>query len=569
MELKEYIRPLRKWWWLLLASTLVAAIASFIAVSRQPPTYQTRTTLMVGRAINNPNPTGNEFWLTQQLANTYADIAKREPIRRGVMEALGLDWLPNYTVRVVPNTQLIEITVTDTSPERAQAVADQFAQQLIRQSPTGFDPERRQRQEFIQQQLNELEVGIKETKDEIARKQEELATLFSARQIADTQAQIKGLENKLNSLQSNYAALLSNTQEGAINTITIIESAALPVEPVGPNKPITVLLAAIIGFVLAAGAAYLMEYLDDTIKNPDDVQQVLDLTTLGAVPLLEDVDPKSELVMLTRSQSPANEAYRILRTNLQFASVDHPLDSLLITSPSPDEGKSITVANLAVAMAQAGRRVVVVDTDLHRPRQHRLFKLPNSVGVTTALLTEHPEPDGLLQETGVPGLQVLTSGPLPPNPAELLGSERMKRLLAELRKMADVIVLDSPPATILSDAAILSTQADGVLLVLDSGATRREVAKRALDALLQVNARVVGVLLNRLPPRPDGYYYYYYYYYYSKDGYYTPDDRDDGKGGGLLDIFRGSRGKRKRKRKRKDRTPAPAPVPQVKVSAED
>ncbi|NOX60908.1 MAG: polysaccharide biosynthesis tyrosine autokinase [Chloroflexi bacterium] len=568
MELREYIRPLRKWWWLLLASTLVATIASFIAVSRQPPTYQTRTTLMVGRAIDNPNPTGNEFWLTQQLANTYADIAKREPIRRGVMEALGLDWLPSYTVRVVPNTQLIEITVTDTSPERAQAVADQFAQQLIRQSPTGFDPERRQRQEFIQQQLNDLEIGIQETKDEIARKQEELATLFSARQIADTQAQIKGLENKLNSLQSNYAALLSNTQEGAINTINIIESAALPVTPVGPNKPITVLLAAIIGFILAAGAAYLMEYLDDTIKNPDDVQQVLELTTLGAVPRLDGIDQKNEVIVLKGKQSPATEAYRILRTNLQFASVDHALSALLVTSPSPDEGKSITVANLAVAMAQAGRRVIVVDTDLHRPRQHRLFNLPNSVGVTTALLTEHPEPDDLLQETGVPGLHVLTSGPLPPNPAELLGSERMKRLLERLQERADILVLDSPPATILSDAAILSTQADGVLLVLDSGATRREVARRALDALQQVNARVVGVLLNRLPPRPDGYYYYYYYYYYSKDGYYTPpDDRNKGKGGGLLGVFRGSR--RKRKRKRKDRAPTPAPVPQVKISAED
>jgi len=568
VELREYIRPLRKWWWLLLASTLVATIASFIAVSRQPPTYQTRTTLMVGRAIDNPNPTGNEFWLTQQLANTYADIAKREPIRRGVMEALGLDWLPSYTVRVVPNTQLIEITVTDTSPERAQAVADQFAQQLIRQSPTGFDPERRQRQEFIQQQLNDLEIGIQETKDEIARKQEELATLFSARQIADTQAQIKGLENKLNSLQSNYAALLSNTQEGAINTINIIESAALPVTPVGPNKPITVLLAAIIGFILAAGAAYLMEYLDDTIKNPDDVQQVLELTTLGAVPRLDGIDQKNEVIVLKGKQSPATEAYRILRTNLQFASVDHALSALLVTSPSPDEGKSITVANLAVAMAQAGRRVIVVDTDLHRPRQHRLFNLPNSVGVTTALLTEHPEPDDLLQETGVPGLHVLTSGPLPPNPAELLGSERMKRLLERLQERADILVLDSPPATILSDAAILSTQADGVLLVLDSGATRREVARRALDALQQVNARVVGVLLNRLPPRPDGYYYYYYYYYYSKDGYYTPpDDRNKGKGGGLLGVFRGSR--RKRKRKRKDRAPTPAPVPQVKISAED
>jgi capsular exopolysaccharide synthesis family protein len=166
-----------------------------------------------------------------------------------------------------------------------------------------------------------------------------------------------------------------------------------------------------------------------------------------------------------------------------------------------------------------------VDTDLHRPRLHKLFKLRNNAGITTALLEERPVLDGLLQETAVPGLRVLTSGPLPPNPAELLGSTRMKELLGELSAQADVVVLDSPPATALSDAAILSTQADGVLLVLDSGRTRREVAKRSLEALKRVNARVVGALLNRMPTRGAGYYYYYYYYY---THYYTSGDgRDD------------------------------------------
>jgi capsular exopolysaccharide synthesis family protein len=343
--------------------------------------------------------------------------------------------------------------------------------------------------------------------------------MFSARQIADAQTQIAGLQTKLNTLQANYAALLSNTQQGAINTISVIEPAALPTKPIGPNKPATILLAAAIGLILAAGAAYLLEYLDDTLKNPDDVQKELGLTTLGAVPVIEN--PGDEMVMLSGSQSAATEAYRVLRTNLQFAAVDRPLRTLLVGSPAPTEGKSLTVANLGAALAQSGKRVVAVDSDLHRPRLHRLFKLRNNAGLTTALLEERPALDGLLQETAVPGLRVLTSGPLPPNPAELLGSARMKELLGELAAQADVVLLDSPPATALADAAILSTQADGVLLVLDSGRTRREIAKRSLEALKRVNARVIGALLNRMPTRGAGYYYYYYYHY---THYYRSDD---------------------------------------------
>lgn len=538
MEFKEYILPLRKWWWLIVASTLAATVASFLATQRQPPIYQSRTTIMVGRAIENPNPSGNDLWLTQQLANTYADIAKRAPIKEATMAALGLTWLPEYTVRVVANTQLLEIAVVDTSPQRAQAVAAELANQLIRQAPTGGDSAAQQRQAFIAAQLNDLEAKIKETQSEIEKKQTDLANMFSARQIADAQTQISGLQSKLTTLQANYAALLANTQKGALNTISVVERAALPTEPIGPNKPATILLAAAIGLILAAAAAYLLEYLDDTLKNPDDVQKALGLTTLGAVPQIA-AGSDNQIIALTGGQSAVAEAYRILRTNLQFAAVERPLHTLLITSPAPTEGKSLTTANLAVALAQAGRRVVIMDTDLHRPRQHRLFALRNNIGVTTALLEERPALDGLLQETTVPGLRVLTSGPLPPNAAELLGSARMKELLADLTAGADIVLLDSPPATALADATILSTQCDGVLLVLDCGVTRREVARRALEALRRVNARVVGALLNRMPLRGGGSYYYYYYYYYY--GHYYSEDGRDGRGdgaGGLSGLRR-------------------------------
>jgi non-specific protein-tyrosine kinase len=218
------------------------------------------------------------------------------------------------------------------------------------------------------------------------------------------------------------------------------------------------------------------------------------------------------LAVLGAGHTPDAEAYRILRTNLQFTQVGRPLRSLLVTSALPGEGKSLTAANLAAAMAQVGKRVVLVDGDLHRPCLHSMFGLPNQLGLTTALLDRDGTLDvnTLPQETAVPGLRVLTSGPLPPNPAELLGSDRTGCVLAGLLAHADLLVLDSPPATSLTDAEILGAQVDGVLLVVLAGLTSRAAVRCALDALAQVHAHVVGTVLNCMrPSRTAGYFYYH------------------------------------------------------------
>ena len=214
--------------------------------------------------------------------------------------------------------------------------------------------------------------------------------------------------------------------------------------------------------------------------------------------------------MLSNSEPAATEAYRVLRTNLQFASVDRPIRTLLITSPAPGEGKTLTAANLAVALAQAGRRVILVDADLRKPRLHHVFKLPNHDGLTTALVQERPDFDGLLQAGPEPGLFILTSGPLPPNPSELLGSGRTRDLVAHLLTQAEMVLFDSPPAAAVADAVVLGAQLDSVLVVLDAGRTRRDAARRTLEALRKVNARVAGAALNRMPRRQEGYYYDYY-----------------------------------------------------------
>ncbi len=524
-ELREYIIPLRRWWWLILASTLLAAVSSAIVTYSQPPLYQSRTTIMVGSTINDPNPDSSQIWMSEQLLTMYADMINRDSVRQGTMEALGISGLPGYSTKIVPNTQFMDITVIDTDPVRAQAVADELVQQLILRSPAG--QEEQDRQEFVYEQLDELEANIRATKDEVTKLESELAAMLSARQIADTQNQINALNQKLLTLQGNYASLLSTTQRGATNNITVVEPANLPSSPMSSKLINNILLAAAIGFMLGAGAAYLLEYMDDTIKNPEDVQSAIGEVTLGAVPELSAKDLRAgDLIMVNHPQSPPAEAYRILRTNLQFASIDKPVKTLLVTSPDASEGKSLTAGNLAVSLAQSGKRVVVLDCDMHRPRQHRVFNTVNNVGVTTALLDENADPTRYLQRTDDPNLKIMTTGPLPPNSAELLGSQRMKNLLKTLGEQADYIIVDSPPVLALSDAPVLATQVDGTLLVILSGKTREEGLKRAAAVLSQVNAHVVGVLLNRLSSRR-GSGYNYYYRYYSKrynSKYYRRED---------------------------------------------
>lgn len=204
-----------------------------------------------------------------------------------------------------------------------------------------------------------------------------------------------------------------------------------------------------------------------------------------------------DLITLTDPRSPASEAYRTLRTNLSFYSLDEPIRTLVVTSPTPNDGKSVTVANLAITMAQSGRRTVLVDCDLRRPSLHSLFGVENEAGLTTMILDEN-EPAPLVP-TGVDNLWLLPSGPLPPNPADLLGSRQVDRVIAGLLEQADLVLLDAPPVVGFTDAAVLGARVDGVLLVLRSGQTRRELAERAKAQLERANARIIGATLTDAP----------------------------------------------------------------------
>jgi capsular exopolysaccharide synthesis family protein len=216
----------------------------------------------------------------------------------------------------------------------------------------------------------------------------------------------------------------------------------------------------------------------------------------------------AQLVTLTQPRSAASEAYRTLRTNLQFVSLDKPLKTLLITSPSAEEGKSTVLTNLAVALAQGEKRVILVDCDLRRPSLHSLLGLDPSIGLTTMMVDDNALASPPLQDTAVPGLQLLASGPLPPSPSDLLGSQRMDLVLAALRERADIVLLDAPPVLAVSDATVLATKVDGVLMVVSSGHTRRDSVQTAKARLEKVNARIIGAVLTNaaMDARLEGYY---------------------------------------------------------------
>lgn len=216
----------------------------------------------------------------------------------------------------------------------------------------------------------------------------------------------------------------------------------------------------------------------------------------------------NKLITLSNPKSPISESFRTLRTNIQFASIDKPLNTIMFTSTGPSEGKSTIVANLAVVIAQSDKKVLLVDADLRKPTVHHTFKLPNRQGLSKALVYIN-DLQTLIQKDVIPNLDILSSGPIPPNPADLLGSKKMLQLIEELKGIYDVVLFDAPPTIAVTDAQILSRSVDGVLLVINSGKTHKEMTIKAKGLLEKVHANVIGVVLNNKETKGEDYYYYY------------------------------------------------------------
>lgn len=298
----------------------------------------------------------------------------------------------------------------------------------------------------------------------------------------------------------------------------LLISPALPGQQIAPKPMNNLLAATLIGLTLGLCFALLQEFLDDRINTPEEAKRIFGASALGYIPLVEDMDAR--LLARTRNGNLL-ETYRVLRSNVMFSAVDAPIRSIMITSTVPSEGKSLTAYNLAVAMALDGRRVILVDADLRRPTAHKLIGVERRPGLTNVLVGELAL-DEALQDTGVRNLRVLTAGPLPPNPAEILNSQAMRQIHATLRERADVVIYDTPPCLATADAQVVSAEVDGVLYVAQFGETHKSAMRRAAELLHQAHARILGVVFNKIDisgKRDDYYYgYYRYYNYYQQDG---------------------------------------------------
>lgn len=459
MDLREYLRILRRNWVMIIAVTLAGLLGAGALSILMKPTYTAETQLFV--AIQSSGSVqelqqGNTF--SQARVQSYVKTVSSPVVLQPAIDSLGLaataeELAARVTATTDVNTVLINIAVEDTSPVQAAAIAQAVGDSLIKA--------------------------------------------------------VDSLEKP-------------RTGGNSPVSLSVIKPAIAPLAPSAPNTKLNLLLGLVVGLAVGAAIAVLRTTLDTRLRGEADLRRITDAPLLGGITF----DPgatRKPLLTQALPQSPRAESFRQLRTNLQFANVTRHAKSVLVTSSLPGEGKSTTATNLAIALAQAGQTVCLVDADLRRPMVHEYLGLDRNAGLTTALVGS-AEVNELLQPWGEDSLYVLASGQIPPNPSELLGSEDMKQLIVRLEEAFDTVVIDAPPLLPVTDAAVLSQHVGGVVVVIGSQKIRHQDLEKSLGALSMVGANVLGVVLNRLPVKgPDA----YSYSYYSHDGAANP--KVDGK----------------------------------------
>lgn len=347
----------------------------------------------------------------------------------------------------------------------------------------------------------------------------------------------RGFLDKLRSQQSSNDV----SSQGSDNNISLVGFAIPNDVAVAPRRLTTVLAALFLSTLFGMGLALFLEYLDDTIRTVEEIESVLQLPALAAIPTIESMPKRklllvgateteeeranSELLIFADSRSALSEAYRQLRTSILLSTAGHPPKSLLITSSLPSEGKTTTATNTAISLAQTGAKVLIIDADMRRPRLHSVFNIANGEGLSTLLSSESTDADiaRVVKTDDGTQLNLLTSGPIPPNPAELIGSDQMANLLKKLQNHYTHVVIDSPPITSFTDGVLIASMVDGVILVVHSGKSSRQVVKRSRQLLQDVGARILGVVLNNVNLRSQDNYHYYQTYYH-RNNYNSNDD---------------------------------------------
>jgi polysaccharide biosynthesis transport protein len=524
MNFRLYLLVARRWVLFAILPALLVFAASYVKTARQPKTYQTTATLYI--QVPDTNSPGNtDVYASQALIPTYSQIIELPAIAQAAdrimaarypgyrLESHGLSSGQSGTAATQQNTQLMDVTVSDTNPARAAAAADAAATAFIADITILQKARYAGGQQALVHQMDQAQANIQ----------------IVSQRITGYHGSATGLENlksELNAYTNIFQTLLTSQQQFNVNRNTAIKSvkllspAQVPTSPTGPHPSRSALLYGFLALIICAGGVFAYDYFDDSARTPEEVEEIVGAPILGTVQQFSS--GTSGLVTAQKAHSPLAEAYRIIRTNIQYTDVDHPPRSIVVTSASPAEGKSTTASNLAHVIAEAGRRVILVDADLRRPNLHRIFGLQRTDGLTGMLVGQDNLNGHGSQATELPNLTLIASGPTPPRPADLLASARLREVISHLANESDMVIIDSPPILAVTDAAILSTAADGVVLVVDPARSKRRDLVRAREAIEAVGGRILGVVINRLTRQGSGYYYYYYqhnYGYQYKYGY--------------------------------------------------
>lgn len=520
IDLKEYLYLFWSWAWLIALAGILAGAAAYLYSSRQTPMYETSVSVLVSNppALSNVD-SYNSMITSYTMPNTYSEMVVVTPVMEGVIEKLGLtDTTPemlkgHISVSLVTDTQILVISVMDTDPQRAadiaNAVADVFAEHVRDLYAMRYTSSK----EGIASQMGDMSKQIDETN--LALKQ------------ATNDSQRVQLETRLTEYTRLYSDLvmtyeqvrLAEAQTSA--NIVVTEPAQANDFPVSPRTSRNTMMAVLVGMLVAAGGVFAVDLLDDTIKNPEEVRRSFGLPILGVISKHNVPDGKP--ISAAEPRSPVSESFRALRTNITYASVDMPIRKIVVTSPTPKDGKTTVSCNLAVVLSQGEKKVALIDADLRRPQIHQRFGMLNRAGLSGLFLQQGMNLTEALQQGDSPRLAVMTSGSLPPNPSELLTSQRMGSILAALEKNFDTIIIDTPPLLTVTDAAAMSKSVDGVVLVAKPGSTKRSALRQSVEILQAVKANILGIVLNEVNPTSRRYGYYYGHYYSSGHYYYDAD----------------------------------------------
>ncbi len=515
---------------------VVTGLAVFAGSALTTPLYQSTALVQVAVSSNNGQADLSALQASDQLVQTESQLAVSDPVLREVAShfaGLSVSQLAiNTSTSVKASTQLFQIDVLDASPQRAAALANDIAATLIKQQTLASQQHNTQSRQQIQQELNNTQVQIESTSGQIAALK---AKNGNGTQIGTLQVELNGLQQHYTQWQS-LLAQLELTQAQAGNFLFIAQNAQPAFNPARPNVRVNTAIGFVIGLLDGVFLAILLEQLDTRVRSVEELTRLVEWPVLATVFRPDTDKDKQEDLVNPPTHSPNVEAYRILRTNLGFALLDKPVHTIMVTSAVPAEGKSTTAANLAIFMAKAGKKTLLIDADMRRPTIAERLHLPKDrLGLSNAIVacaqslsaasgsmwkpsTPFPVGDFSLNAythaVNVPNLKVMPAGPLPPNPPDLLDSRAMESFQVSLASSgAEVIIFDAPPLLGLSDASILASKVDGVLVVVNIERANKKQIELMKAHFTQAGTRVLGCIVNKQRRnRNDSSYYSYYYY---------------------------------------------------------